>query len=65
MNRLPSPSKRASEPLQSDLNRSVDFSDIESVRVLAVAARAVARELGREAAREYFAELIGRSRVSE
>lgn len=36
----------------------VDFSDLESQRVLAVAARAVARELGRQAAREYFAELI-------
>jgi hypothetical protein len=40
-----------------------DFSDHESQRVLAVAARAVARELGREAAREYFAELIGKPKV--
>jgi len=31
---------------------------------LAVAARAVARELGREAAREYFAELIGTPKAS-
>jgi hypothetical protein len=37
---------------------SADFGDPESQRVLAAAARAVARELGREAAREYFAELI-------
>jgi hypothetical protein len=42
-----------------------DFSDIESQRVLAVAAKAVARELGRQAAREYFAELIGRTGVSK
>ena len=41
-----------------------DFSDGESQRVLAAAARAVARELGRQAAREYFAELIGKSKVS-
>ena len=42
-----------------------DFSDLESQRVLAAAARAVARELGREAAREYFAELIRHRKVSE
>ena len=41
-----------------------DFGDLESQRVLAAAARAVARELGREAAREYFAELIGRPKAS-
>ena len=41
-----------------------DFSDLESQRVFAAAARAVARELGREAAREYFAELIGKPTVS-
>jgi hypothetical protein len=35
----------------------VDCADAESQRVLGAAARAVARELGREAAREYFAEL--------
>lgn len=33
-----------------------DFSDPESQRALATAARAVARELGRQAAREYFAQ---------
>ena len=32
-----------------------DFSDPESQRVLAAAALAVARELGRQAAREFFA----------
>ena len=41
-----------------------DFGDPESQRVLAVAACAVARALGREAAREYFAELIGRPKVA-
>ncbi len=65
MPRLTPPSKRVSEPLQANPNRSADFSDIESARVLTAAARAVARELGRQAAREYFAELIGRSMVSE
>ncbi len=44
--------------------QAADFSDGESQRVLAAAARAVARELGREAAREYFAELIGKRKVS-
>jgi hypothetical protein len=38
--------------------QTADFSDPESQRVLAAAARALARELGRQAAREYFAELI-------
>ncbi len=42
----------------------VDFSDQDSQRVLTTAARAVACELGREAAREYFAELIRRPEVS-
>ncbi len=42
----------------------VDFSDRESRRVLAAAARAVAYELGREAAREHFAEWIGTPKVS-
>lgn len=41
-----------------------DFTDPESQRVLAAAAQTVARELGREAAREYFAELIGQPKVS-
>jgi hypothetical protein len=40
-----------------------DFSDAESQRVLTLAARAVARELGREAAREYFAQLIGKPKA--
>ena len=35
-----------------------DFSDAESERVLAQGAIAVARELGRAAAREYWAKLI-------
>jgi hypothetical protein len=41
-----------------------DFSDRESQRVLTAAAAAVARELGREAAREYFAELLGKAEGS-
>jgi len=42
-----------------------DFSDLQSQRVLMAAARAVARELGREAAREYFVELIGKPKDPE
>ena len=42
-----------------------DFSDPESQRVLRAAAYAVAGELGRQAAREYFAELIGRRKPPE
>jgi hypothetical protein len=52
----------ARQPLTFVKTRSVrqaDFSDRESQRVLTAAARAVARELGREAACEFFAELIG------
>lgn len=37
---------------------AADLTDAESQRVLAAAARTVAFELGREAAREYFAALI-------
>ena len=37
-----------------------DFSDPDSLRVLRAAAYAVVGELGRQAAREYFAELIGK-----
>lgn len=39
---------------------AADFSDAESKRILTLAARAVAYELGREAAREYFGELLRR-----
>jgi hypothetical protein len=39
-----------------------DFSDPESQRVLAAAARAVAVQLGRQAAREYFAEQLAAHR---
>ena len=42
-----------------------DFSDPESQRVLEAAACAVAFELGREAGREYFARLIGKTKVSK
>jgi hypothetical protein len=40
-----------------------DFGDPESQRALDAAARAVARNLGRQAAREYFAELLGTPKV--
>lgn len=40
-----------------------DFRDAESQRVFSEAALAVARELGREAAREQFAELIGKTKA--
>ena len=43
----------------NDTQRS-DFSDTESHRVFSDAALAIARELGREAAREQFAELMTR-----
>lgn len=58
---------RSARPLTLVETKSVqpaDFSDVESQRVLTTAARAVARELGREAAREYFAQLIGEPKVS-
>ena len=42
-----------------------DFGDPESQRVLRAAAYAVVGELGRQAAREYFAELIGRRKPSK
>jgi hypothetical protein len=42
--------------------QSVDFTDPESQRALSVAARAVARELGRQAAREHFAALLDKAR---
>ena len=42
---------------------AIDFGDPESQRVLAAAADAVAYELGREAAREYFSKLIGKPKA--
>jgi hypothetical protein len=50
--------------VETESAQQVDFGDCESQRVFAAAAQAVARELGREAAREYFAELIGEPKVS-
>ena len=44
--------------------RVADFTDAESRQVLATAANALARELGREAARQYFTELISRRNSS-
>jgi hypothetical protein len=57
------PANRRRRPVVSE-TAGADFSDPESQRVLAAAAQAVARELGREAAREYFAELLGQPKVS-
>ncbi|MDP2318236.1 MAG: hypothetical protein Q8O42_02700 [Acidobacteriota bacterium] len=54
-----------SEPSDAKPNGSADFGDAESQRVLTTAARAVARELEREAAREHFAKLIGKSSVPD
>lgn len=54
-----------SPPITKPIANPVDFSDPESQRVLTVAARAVARELGREAAREYFDELVSIPRSAE
>ena len=45
-------------------DQRADFKDAESERVFSQAALAVARELGREAAREYFTELIGKTKGS-
>ena len=64
---MPRPIRSARRPLTLVGAKSVqpaDFSDLESKRVLAAAAQAVARELGREAAREYFVELIRKPKVS-
>ena len=64
---MPLPTCAARRPLAVVETKSVqptDFSDRESQRVLAAAACAVAGELGREAAREYFAELIGKPKAS-
>ena len=43
--------------------RGPDFSDAESQRVLSEAALAMARGMGREAAREQFAELIAKMKA--
>lgn len=64
MPRLTRPSRRQLKLVEAKPAPLADFSDPESLRVLAAATRAVARELGREAAREYFAELTGKPKVS-
>jgi len=59
--------RSARPPLTLVESKSVEvanFSDVGSHRVLTLAARAVARELGREVAREYFAQLIGKPKAS-
>lgn len=57
---VPPPTRPSNDASEAPAIHLVDFSDRESQRVLAAAACAVARELGREAAREYFAEVIGK-----
>jgi hypothetical protein len=49
---------------QADGKGRTDFRDAESQSVLARAAVAVAHELGREAAREYFKHLVQLRRPS-
>lgn len=63
MPRTGSPARPLLPPVEAKSAPYADFSDHESQRVLAAAACAVARELGREAAREYFGELIGKRKV--
>jgi hypothetical protein len=60
----PPPKRPRHDVSETPAVHATDFSDAESQRVLTAAACAVARELGRQAAREYFAELIGHSKVS-
>ena len=62
------PTPRRSAPASLKLvapAQSADFTDPESQRVLSAAARAVARELGRQAAREHFAALLDKARCPE
>ena len=64
---MPRPARSARHQLTLVELKSVqpaDFSDLESQRVLAAVARAVAHELGRAAAREYFALVIGKPKAS-
>jgi len=59
---MPRRTRAARRPLALVETKSVqpaDFGDPESQRVLTAAAHGVARELGRQAAREFFAEAIG------
>ena len=59
--------RRARRPLTLVKAKSApaaDFSDAESQRVLTRAAEAVARELGRQAAREHLATMIGKPKAS-
>lgn len=51
------PAAQAPLPIPTDRSTGVDFDDADSQRVLTAAALTVARRLGRDAAREYYAEL--------
>jgi hypothetical protein len=58
----PSRSARRSLAFLVEPATQTDFSDPESQRVLEAAADAVAYELGLEAGREYFTELLAAQR---
>jgi hypothetical protein len=60
MSRRPRFARRKLTTVETKPVQAADFSDLESQRVLRAAAFAVAGELGRQAAREYFAEWIGK-----
>ena len=60
MPRLPRSVGPPLPPVQRRYVERTDFSDAESQRVLAAAACAIARELGRQAAREFFNKTLGK-----
>lgn len=53
------PSRRLLRLVEKGPVLSADLTDPDSQRVLTAAARAVAAELGRQAAREFFLKCIG------
>jgi hypothetical protein len=58
MRRHTASARRRVAVVETTVDTPADFADRESQRVLSAAARAVAHELGRAAAREWFAEWI-------
>jgi hypothetical protein len=60
------PSPRSAPPASLKLveptPQSADFTDPEGQRALSAAALSVARQLGRQAAREHFAALLDKAR---
>lgn len=62
MSKMPRQARCTCRPLTlvaTDYLQPADFNDRESQRVLSVAARALAGELGRQAAREFFMKFGG------